>query len=355
MRKCTAVFILLMILTSVLTSCGAQSAKAADNGYRMETTASSAFDYFSFDGESPMLEDAAEAEVYYDSDFSSGSVTGGSAVKTQSSSVTSTAQQNITDTRKIIKTVNLTLETKTFDQAVTDIAAGAEKLGGYIENSHVSGRGIDNVDSARYASFTLRIPSAVLDEYVGYIEGSYHVTSHNTNAQDITDSYYDTESRLKSLITQEERLLEMLEGATELEYMLRIEDKLANVRYQIESYHSTLSRYDKQVALSTVHISLNEVVEYQKIETLPKSFGERMSIAMKNSWENFVDNLEDFAIDFVYSLPGIICFVIFVLITVLVIVLIVRRYKKKAAQRRKALEEQNVQLEKLRQSEMNNK
>jgi len=350
--------ILLCVMTALLISCGAASAQDAGYGNGsvmydkvvMETTAAAMSESYRYDGyeaEMPMLDYSAEV----------GYAPQSSATKPQSAS--GKTNQSITDTRKIIYTVNLTLETKTFDQAVNDITDSVTKLGGYIENSHVSGQSLSQSETARYASFTLRIPAASLDEYVGYIEGSYHVTSHNTNASDITDSYYDAESRLKSLLTQEERLLEMLEGAKDLEYMLKIEDKLASVRYQIESYHSTLSRYDKQVAMSTVYIDLNEVMEYKPVVELPKTFGQRMTQAIKNSWNNFVDGLEDFAIDFVYALPGLIMFIFFVLIVVLVIVLTVKRIKKKNKARREAeaaaIADNNEQLEAIRRQEQQNK
>jgi len=313
---------------------------AFDNGYYSQDAE---MEFFGFE-EAPM-----SAGSYADYD----GMTGGVSLKGQSTQ--SADRSTISDTRKIIRTVDLTLETKTFDQAVSDISSGVEKLGGYIENSYVSGRSLNSADSARYASFTVRIPAASLDEYVGYIEGSYHVTSHNTNAQDITDSYYDTEARLQSLLTQEERLLAMLEDANELQYMLQLEDKLADVRYQIESYHSTLQRYDKQVAMSTVSIQLNEVMEFKPVTTLPKSFGERMSQAISNSWDNFVDGVQNTAIDFMYALPGLICFIIFASVVVLIIVIFVRTFRKRRARRiaDNALrqKQQEQALDELRRSE----
>ena len=50
--------------------------------------------------------------------------------------------------------------------------------------------------------------------------------------------------RGSTLLVQEERLLSMLEGADDLEYMLKLEDKLSEVRYQIDFY-STLRAMTK--------------------------------------------------------------------------------------------------------------
>ena len=361
-NKLAFLCVILALTSLVLASCSGAARDAGTTGNGsvmydkvvMETTAaamSESYDYYDMDA--PMRESAPEIG------YASGTAGNITTYSTKAQSAASNQQSAVTDTRKIIRTVNLSLETKTFDKAVSDITAEVAAIGGYIESSHVSGRGIDAVDSARYASFTVRVPATALDSYVEYIEGSYHVTSHNTNASDITDSYYDTESRLKSLLTQEERLLEMLEGAKDLEYMLKIEDKLANIRYQIESYHSTLSRYDKQVAMSTVHISLNEVMEYKPVVELPKTFGQRMSQAIRNSWKDFVRGWENFAIDFVYALPGLIMFALFVLIVVLIIRLTIKRIRKKNRARREAeaaaIADNNEQLEAIRRQEQQNK
>ncbi len=351
MKQKSIVFALIVILLTIsMVSCGSSTGDAAmDNGkiYYAETsvaeTAPGSFNVYS-DKAAADYDYAAEAEV-----------AGGNYKLTS----TSNSNTSVSDTRKIIKTENLTLETKSFEEAVDAITGEAIALGGYVESSYVSGRSIDAEErgyfEARYANFTLRVPAAKLDGYVGYVEESYHVTSRNTDARDITDSYYDTESRLKSLLTQEERLLEMLEGATELQYMLQIEDKLADVRYQIENYHSTLSRYDKQVAMSTVNITMNEVVEYQEVKTTPKTFGERIGIAFTNSLENFKDNFEDFVIDSIYALPGLIAFVIFVAVCVVVVVIIVKKSKKKAAKRNAEklamAQQQNEALRQIKQNE----
>lgn len=235
---------------------------------------------------------------------------------------------NIADTRKIIKNVSLTLETLEFDKAVEDIKASALGQGGYIESSYVSGSSINDSYNQRYASFTIRVPANQLTTYVDTLNANYNVLSINESSSDITDQYYDTEARLNSLLTQEERLLSMLSDATELQYMLQVESTLADVRYQIESYYSTLSRYDSQVSMSTVVISLQEVVKYQEISDPPKTYGQRLGSAISGSWSNFVEGLQDFTIHFVYALPGLLTFFVIVGIIVVIIVVSVKRRKK---------------------------
>lgn len=247
-------------------------------------------------------------------------------------SVTTTTPQSIPDTRKIIKSVTLELETLTFNDAVAQITSLAAAKGGYVEYSYVSGESIQSSGTERHANFTIRIPASVLDEYVNGLSGSFNVLSKTENSSDITDVYYDAEAHLNSLKTQEERLLAMLEGATELQYMLQVEQTLADVRYQIESYYSTIKRYDSQASLSTVSINLYEVIKYKDITEKPKTYSERIIQALKESWKNFTEGWKDFSVNFIYSIPTLLIITVFAAAAVLIIRHITKKRRRKKAE-----------------------
>ena len=315
MKKRVLLTILSIVLIFVIVSCSSKS------DYNTSPQAESGA-YNSYAG-------GAEQEMYYDMAVAEAPMVGYSYKSSAEIYPTASPVNNIADTRKIIKNVNLTLEALEFDKAVEDIKTTAVNQGGYIENSYVSGRSINDKYNQRYASFTIRVPADKLNSYVDTLNTNYNLLNINENSSDITDQYYDAESRLKSLLTQEERLLTMLEGATELQYMLEVERNLADVRYQIENYYSTLTRYDNQVSMSTVTIELQEVVKYQEVIEPPKTFGERLSIAIAGSWNNFVDDFQYFIIDFTYALPGLITFCLIVGAIIFIIVSLVKRRRKK--------------------------
>ena len=319
MKKRILTAILSVILILAIVSCG--------SSYKSDNTSPEPSYYGSAQAEDYDYDGYAEiGEPMYD--MAAGDVP--LSYNTKSSvDLTST----IADTRKIIKNVSMTLEALEFDKAVEDIKSSALSQGGYIENSYVSGRSINQQYNQRYASFTIRVPADKLSFYVNTLNEAYNLLNINETASDITDRYYDTEARLKSLVTQEERLLSMLEGATELQYMLEVERNLADVRYQIENYYSTLTRYDNQVSMSTVTIELQEVVKYQEITEPPKTFGQRLSSAISGSWNNFVFGLQDFTIDFTYALPGLLTFCVIVGFIVFIFVSLAKRRKKKKQQK----------------------
>ena len=120
-----------------------------------------------------------------------------------------------------------------------------------------------------------------------------NVVSRSTDVADVTESYTDTEARLKTLRLQEERLLEILSKATELSDVLELESRLSDVRYQIESYEATLRNYDSRVSYSTLHITLQEVVEYSIINDPPQTLGQRLSDGFKDSMRMVKNSAEN--------------------------------------------------------------
>ncbi len=232
--------------------------------------------------------------------------------------------------RKIIKTVTLMLETKEFDSGIDMISRFAAENNGYIESSNVSGSsyGQSARQGARNATYRIRIPVDALETYISGIGENFNITSKKEDAEDISDTYYDIEARLNSLRTQEERLLDMLEKASTLEYMLELEDKLASVRYNIESLTASMRRYDNLVAYSTINITLREVIDYTSTAD-PKTFPQRMGVAFVESWRGFIIALGDFAVGLAYALPLLITLALILLIITLIVKGILNKRDKK--------------------------
>lgn len=229
--------------------------------------------------------------------------------------------------RKIVRTLRITAETKAFDDAVAAIEQTALSLGGYIESSSRTGGSLRDEGSviARRASYVLRIPADRLEDFRASVGGMVNVTDESSQVDDITDEYFDVDARLSSLKLQEERLLAMLAEAKELEYMITLEQRLADVRYEIEAYTGTIRRYDNRVAYSTVTLSLAEVLEYTAVTPAPKTFGERISVAFRDSWASFAEGCKNFAVGFVYALPTLLVLGVIAAALIALIVFLIRR------------------------------
>ncbi len=290
-----------------------------------------------------MSQDAAEApaaEYGYESSYedSRADLTD-SAMTEETSRVatpsTGTDNSAYFEQRKLIKTVSLDVETREFDDMLSSIETQVETLGGYIESMNTYNGRYDRSDTSRSSSITARIPRDRLSGFVDAVSEAGHVTSRSENVEDVTLSYVDMESRKKSLETEQERLLALLENAEDLDAILTIEDRLSTVRYQLESMESQLRTYDNKVDFSTVYLNIREVKELTPLEE-EEGFGDQILHGFLDSLEDVRDGLLDFVVWFVVHIPYLIVWVLIILFIVLIFRLTVRLIRKKVRKKREA-------------------
>ena len=231
--------------------------------------------------------------------------------------------------RKIIKTVNMHAETKEYDKALAAIANIIAAQGGYVESSSTNGQSYNNYGTyRRYASYTIRVPAENLDAFLGGIGEFLNVTNNDASQNDVSGKYYDIVSRLETLEAEKTALMAMYEKAETIDYMLQVQQRLYDVIEEIEAYTTTLKYYDGQVSYSTVHLNVNEVIEYTDT-TDPITYGERISAAFKNSWKDFAEGCQDFSIWFVGAIPTILVLAVISGAVAGIVVLILRADHKK--------------------------
>ena len=148
---------------------------------------------------------------------------------------------------KLILSADLTLETQSFDQAGADIEALAAGAGGYSEASSVSGE-----LGSRYASYTLRVPQGKFETCFAQLGETCHVVSSSRWSEDVTEQYTDIETRLATLQTKHERLVELLGQAAQMEDIISLENALADCEYEIDSLTGEKRRYDNLVDFATI-------------------------------------------------------------------------------------------------------
>ncbi len=241
--------------------------------------------------------------------------------------------------RKLIRTVSLSLETKEFDSVLTNLSTKTTELGGYIETSSVNGNSYSH-HSTRYASYVIRIPADKLNEFVEVVSELGNVTQKNESVEDVTLRYIDVESHKKALETEQERLLELLSKAENMEEMLTIESKLSDIRYEIENYESQLKTMDNQIDYSTVSVYIDEVERVT--DTGEKEFFEEIKERFGNSLYIVARGIRGLVIGILGSLP-----ILIVCGGVIAVVVIVVRKILKKRNMRKEDRTQNNDIEKI--------
>lgn len=242
--------------------------------------------------------------------------------------------------RKIIRNADVAVQTLEFDAFLENLNAQVESIGGFVESSSIGGRGYYSKYTLRTAYIVVRIPAEQLDAFLGVVDGLGNVTHKSTGMRDVTTSYIDYQKHLESLRTEQEALLEILKSATTVEDLITVQNRLSEVRYQIESYESIIRSYDDQIDLSTVNLTVNEVERETVVE--PETFWEEVGRRFKESMEDVGENLKDFSAGVLGNAPHIVIVLLFFGVQVLIVVLIVRGCKKRS-QKRKAEKEAQKQ------------
>lgn len=167
--------------------------------------------------------------------------------------------ENVASSQKLIKTVDMDIDTENFDSTVDSIYEAVESTGGYIEYSDVWDTSYGGSDTLMNGIFAIRVPADKLEQFDSTVSSLATVSRRSEQVEDVTLNYVDTQSKIEALETEQARLLELLEIAQNLEEVLTIEDRLSDVRYELESYESRIRTLDNQIAYSTFSIRVNEV------------------------------------------------------------------------------------------------
>ncbi len=193
--------------------------------------------------------------------------------------------------RKFIITVNLDAEAEELDSALSAIGEKLTALDGYMESQNIYNGSAYSGRRYRYANLTLRVPAEHLDEFTAAVGSVSNVVSSSRNTDDVTLQYVDTESRVKALETERDRLLELMEQAETMSDLLEIESRLTDVRGELERYASQLKVLDNQIDYSTVNLSLSEVTEYTPVaeKTRLEKIRDGFVDSVKGVWNLILD------------------------------------------------------------------
>ncbi|MGM9548303.1 MAG: DUF4349 domain-containing protein [Faecousia sp.] len=237
MKKITALFLTLCMLAALLSGCGGSTS-------RMSAAC-----------------DAAEAPAMAEMEYSAAETAAGSL--SDNGAGESAA---LPEGRKWIITVSMSAETEDLDALMASLDGKITALGGYVEDQNSYNGSMYSSRRYRSTSLTVRIPAERVDEFTTEVAGIANVVSTNLSREDITLSYVATESRVTALQTEETRLLELMEKAETMADLLEIEQRLTDVRYELENRASQLRLYDNQVDYATIYLSIEEVQEYTPVE-----------------------------------------------------------------------------------------
>lgn len=232
--------------------------------------------------------------------------------------------------RKIIRNYDISLATNTFDDNLAYINAKLSELGGYVLSSSLSGSKPEAYgDSGRSLSMTLRVPAEKASDFVSGVQQLGKVNYIHDYTDDVTDQYFDVDTRLAVLKDQLERLRAIMVETDNLADIITLEERISEVMLQIEELTGTLKRYDALIAYTTIDLSINERNAISGPADT-KGTGERISEGFTDTLNGVATFFVNFFVWFVSSLPVLI---ILAAITVAVVFIVKHAVKKNRAKK----------------------
>ena len=143
------------------------------------------------------------------------------------------------------------LEVDDIDAAVRHVETIAAQRGGWVESAEIYGEA-----GYRSASVQLRVPADHLDNVLDTLRGLGRVTDEGVSSTDVTERLIDNEARLSAWHAQEARLVTLLENAPTVEDIIQIEQRIAQVRSDIEYVEATQRNLTNRVATSLITVNL---------------------------------------------------------------------------------------------------
>ncbi|MGH2582886.1 MAG: DUF4349 domain-containing protein [Anaerolineales bacterium] len=166
--------------------------------------------------------------------------------------------------RLVIKNASLSLVVDDPEASMMEIAALAERLGGFVVSSNLYKSTTSTGLEVPRANITIRVPAERFQETLDTLrEQSIDVLSDNQSGEDVTAAFTDLQSRLRNLEDAEALLRQIMEDADSTEDVLNAFNQLNYITEQIEVLKGQIQYYEESAALSAISIDLvaNEAVQ----------------------------------------------------------------------------------------------
>lgn len=220
----------------------------------------------------------------------------------------------------------LSVVSEDFEADVLNLSDLVQEFEGYDELSSQSGE-----EGARRLNMVIRVPAGRLDEFVEAVSNLGTVTLKERRAEDLSSSYYDTESRIESLEAQLSRLNELMQTA-QLSDITTLSEQIAQVQEELDTLNGQRAGYDNSLSYARVTVDLSEG------DSTPASSGDqpsssgsgltdRMSAAFTESVNGMGGFLEEMCVNLACWAPYIALLIPPVLLIWCIVALIRRKRK----------------------------
>ncbi len=312
----------ILAIILVMTACSAKKSTYDQNSTSSSPEATASDAGTDFESAKPDYGTAEETEAPKENSTDT-------ALSGEGATSTSSGNSAIQNNEKIIRTFFMEVETQGFDALITRINSDINRMGGYVENSEISGRSYSYSNESRYGKIVARVPREKVDEFVNSVGENANVVSKQESTENVSLQYIETESRIETLKIEQERLYALLEKEDSLDDIIVLESRLSDIRFELQNHESQLRYFDNKVAYSTVTLSIQEVQKLTPVSTVKESMGSRIKNGLGNTMFQLSQGFQNFFVWLIVNLPYLLIWAVVILIAVIITRKGIKRYQAK--------------------------
>lgn len=184
------------------------------------------------------------------------------------------------DVSRIIKTGSLGMNVADYAKTISAIRHEVNLSGGYVANE---GERRDQYQVSN--TVTIRVPAKNFESLIAQISaGADTLTYRNIQTQDVGEEYTDLAARLNAKRAVEKRYLDILKKADTIPDILRVEEKLSQIREEIESTEGRMRYLDNKIGLSTITVNVSQKFAVEKPEPQVAGFFSKLLTSLTIGW-----------------------------------------------------------------------
>lgn len=188
--------------------------------------------------------------------------------------------------QKIIKTGNLSYKVAEAKAEYDRILKMLPSFNAYLASENQN-KGYDRINY----NLSIKVPPQHFDSLMMQLAKGKRVDNKWVNSDDVTDRFYDLQSRIDNKMKLEERYQEILAKANSVKDILEVERSLNQVRSEIESLEGQFKLLNHQISYSSLDLSFYEILPYTIDEEQRPGFIARITNALSGGWQGFLSFL----------------------------------------------------------------
>lgn len=185
--------------------------------------------------------------------------------------------------RLLIYHAEVRLKTTAMPQAAVRLDSLVRRSGGYVSAATEA-----RENGEWRQETTIRVPPAQFQRVLGGLSGLGTIEEKKLSTDDVTAEHADVAARLVAKRAIERQYLVLLNKAQKIKDMLDVQEKLGEVREDIEATESRLKTLNDEVAYSTITLTLYQPLPQSLPDAPVVSFGSRLVEALYTGWELLV-------------------------------------------------------------------